>query len=146
MELSNEFLNKMIEDGNAAVIIEPLAIDIITRNGVGKLASIILDENTAKVLLVEKMMADIKGTLGAVERIREIKKRPSIIRKPRPSDDDIKAQVVEFLGDFPGSTRKELIERTEITSGTYNRIIGELKDAGDIRIDGEKRNAKYYRF
>jgi hypothetical protein len=79
---------------------------------------------------------------GATERpLRRRRKRQRLTPK---KVELIKAAVTKFLSHHPRSTRKQICADVDFPSlAIYNRIMGELKDSGEIISQGQKAKTVY---
>ena len=66
-------------------------------------------------------------------------------KKKRKKSVDYEKDVLSFLKDNPGSSRKDIKDAFGIESQhIYNAIMSALKDRGEIISEGDKRNTVYY--
>ena len=130
------------------------------------LTAYLLDAETAVRLLAERLKQDPEKTLDELQRLearqgkrraasrgtaepatasaRRRRGRPIRMRLSASQLEETKQLVRAFLGRNPWANRKQISEAARgPTPALYARIMGELKDAGEIIGKGEKAKAVY---
>jgi hypothetical protein len=89
-----------------------------------------------------------KRTKAPRSRVTRAKAKQSSnkrIRLTPGQTEKLKERIQAFLRANPGSSRKEILRAAKIpTEAVYNRVMGELREAGVVTVKGERRFARYF--
>jgi len=147
-----------------ALLAPALADQILGSASAVDIAKVVLDKDTAKKLLIEKIVSDAGSTLSALlgsngkttaaepvsakaKQARPMAAKPEAAKRQYTKSVDtaeMQKQVLAFLGKHPGSGRKAICEAVKFrTTDSYNRVMSALARTKQIKSKGDRRNMVY---
>jgi len=130
---------------------QAVAEHLLTTVDRGAMANFLLGEGVAVALLTERLTKDPEGVMKGLQ-LPAPRRDPAQRRSRRPKRrqlsaaqaDKIKAEVRAFLRQHPGASHKEITTAVAFSSeGHYDRVMKELKKAGEVVQKGQKRMTRY---
>lgn len=143
-----------------------LAQQFVARVDPAAMQQFLLDEVTAIELLAKRLAHDPARTLDQLQRLPLAKRAPRPAKTPAPraaaasaprtgrrrrrqqlSAADaavLKRAILQYVGAHPGANRRGILGAVAIpTDGLYNRLMSELREAGELRVSGARSSMVY---
>ncbi len=156
-ELAQHLITMTRKDGKLA---EAMARQYLKAVPTTQIADYLLTPEVALRLLAERLRKNPELTLRQLQALAGLgaPRGPRAARGARPTKaragkrirlsasevDSLKGKVRTYLGRNPWSNRKQLFGAVAFPSlAVYNRILGELRESGEVQADGEKSKTRY---